>query len=110
MRALVTGAAGQLGIELLRTAPPSFHVIGLGHRDCDITDRAQVDAAIGAHRPDLVINAAAYTAVDNAESASDLAHAINATGAGNVARGAEGVGARIIHISTDYVFDGASRE
>jgi dTDP-4-dehydrorhamnose reductase len=110
VRTLVTGAAGQLGVELFRTAPPSFHLIGLGHRDCDITDRAQVDAAIGAHRPNLVINVAAYTAVDDAESASDLAYAVNATGAGNLARAAEGVGARIIHISTDYVFDGASRE
>jgi dTDP-4-dehydrorhamnose reductase len=104
------GSTGQLGIELLGTAPPAFQVIGLGHRDCDITDPAQVDAAIATHRPDLVINAAAYTAVDAAESASDLAHAVNATGAGNVARGAEGARARVIHVSSDYVFDGTSRE
>lgn len=110
MRTLVTGAAGQLGVELLRTAPPSVHVIGLDHRGCDITDRAQVDAAIGTHRPDLVINAAAFTAVDDAERAPGLARAVNTTGAGNVARGAEAVGARTIHISTDYVFDGTSRE
>ncbi len=104
------GSTGQLGVELLRAAPPNFHCVGLSHRDCDITDPAQVEAAFQTHRPELVINAAAYTAVDHAESASDLAHAVNATGAGNVARGAEGVRARVIHVSTDYVFDGTSRE
>jgi dTDP-4-dehydrorhamnose reductase len=104
------GSGGQLGVELLRTAPSDSQVFGLSHRDCDIADRSQVEAAIRTHRPDLVINAAAYTAVDAAESASDLAHAVNATGAGNVARAAEVMGARIIHVSTDYVFDGMSRE
>ena len=110
MRALVTGAAGQLGVELLRTAPSNFQVVGLSHRDCDIADAAQVEAAIQTHRPELVINAAAYTAVDAAESARELAHAVNATGAGNVARAAEAVRARVIHVSTDFVFDGTSRE
>jgi dTDP-4-dehydrorhamnose reductase len=110
VRTLVTGSTGQLGVELLRTAPPGFDVVGLSHRDCDITDRAQVSAAIKTYRPELVINAAAYTAVDDAESGSHLSHAVNATGAGNVARSAEDAGARIIHISTDYVFDGTSRE
>jgi len=110
VRALVTGAAGQLGIEVLRTAPSSFDVVGLSHRDCDITDPAQVDAAMAIHRPDVVINTAAYTDVDAAEGAADRAHAVNAAGAGNVALSAELRGARIIHISTDYVFDGNSRE
>jgi dTDP-4-dehydrorhamnose reductase len=110
VRTLVTGSTGQLGVELLRTAPPNFHVIGLSHRDCDIADRARVEAAIQTHRPELVVNAAAYTAVDAAETAPDLAHAVNAAGAGNVSRAAEAVQARIIHVSTDYVFDGSSRE
>jgi dTDP-4-dehydrorhamnose reductase len=110
VRALVTGAAGQLGIELLRTVPPQIEVIGLNHSDCDISDPARVDAVVNAHRPGLVINAAGYTLVDAAESAQDLAHAVNATGAGNVARAAQRLGARIVHISTDYVFDGASHE
>ncbi|MGZ6109219.1 MAG: dTDP-4-dehydrorhamnose reductase [Gemmatimonadaceae bacterium] len=110
MRALVTGAAGQLGVELLRTAPPEFEVIRVAHRECDITDQAQVDTAMAIHQPDVVINAAAYTAVDEAERQPAKAYAVNATGAGNVARGAEAVGARVIHISTDYVFDGTSRE
>ena len=110
MRALVTGAGGQLGVELLRTAPPHFEVVGLRHGDCDITRPAAVDAAIESHRPDLVINAAAYTAVDEAERQPELAYAVNATGAGNVARAAQAVGARVIQVSTDYVFDGISRE
>jgi dTDP-4-dehydrorhamnose reductase len=110
VRALVTGAAGQLGVELLGTAPSQFEVIGLDHGECDIGDPVQVDAAAKTHRPNLVINAAAYTAVDGAEAAADLAHAVNAEGAGNVARAAQRAGARIIHVSSDYVFDGTSRE
>jgi dTDP-4-dehydrorhamnose reductase len=110
VRTIVTGAAGQLGVELVMTAPANFDVVGLSHRECDITDPAQVDAAVAAHRPDLVINAAAYTAVDEAELRPALAYAVNATGAGNVARATHAAGARLIHISTDYVFDGASRE
>jgi dTDP-4-dehydrorhamnose reductase len=110
VRTLLTGAAGQLGIELLRTAPPELEVVGLGHRECDITNQAQVDAAMSTHRPDVVINAAAYTAVDDAERQPAMAYSVNATGAGNVARAAGAVSARVIHISTDYVFDGTSRE
>jgi dTDP-4-dehydrorhamnose reductase len=110
VRALVTGSAGQLGLELLRTSPPDFQVIGLSHGDCDITDREQVEAAVQTHRPELIINAAAYTAVDAAETASEVAYAVNAAGAGNVARSAANARARIIHISTDYVFDGTNSE
>ena len=104
------GAAGQLGVELLKTAPPQFEVVGLGRSECDITDPKQVDAALATHRPDVVINAAAFTAVDEAERQPSLAYAVNATGAGNVARAAQSVGARVIHVSTDYVFDGGSSE
>jgi dTDP-4-dehydrorhamnose reductase len=110
VRALVTGSGGQLGVELLRTAPPHFEVVGLRHADCDITRPAVVEAAIENHRPDLVINAAAYTAVDEAERQPEHAYAVNATGAGNVARAAQTMGVRVIHLSTDYVFDGISRE
>lgn len=110
MRALVTGAAGQLGVELLKTAPLHVECVGLSRDQCDISDPTASDAAIAIHRPDVVINTAAYTGVDEAESHSELAHAVNAAGAGNVARAAERAGARIIHISTDYVFDGETRE
>ena len=108
MRALVTGAGGQLGVELLRTAPPGIQVTALKHSECDIADKAVVDAALAQLRPDLVINAAAYNAVDEAEKHRDIAYATNATGPANLARAAEKTRARIIHISTDYVFDGSS--
>lgn len=110
MVALVTGAGGQLGTELLRSAPSQLEVLGLTHDECDIANTAQVDSALAEHRPDLVINAAAYTAVDDAEHAPEIAHAVNAGGAANVARAAVRHGARVIQISTDYVFDGASRK
>ena len=108
MRALVTGAGGQLGVELLRAAPPGIQVTGLKHSECDITDKAAVAAAFARIGPDVVINAAAYNAVDEAENNREVAYAINATGPANLARAAENAGARIIHVSTDYVFDGAA--
>jgi dTDP-4-dehydrorhamnose reductase len=110
VRALVVGARGQLGIELIRTAPSELEVVGLGHRECDVSHPEQVEGAMATHRPDVVINAAAFTAVDEAERQPALAYAVNAAGAGNVARAVQSVGARLIHISTDYVFDGTSRE
>ncbi len=106
MRALLTGAGGQLGVELLRTAPKEVEVVGLKHSDLDIGDADAVDAAVERHKPDVIINAAAYNAVDDAEKESEPAFRVNATGPGNLARAAERSGARIIHISTDYVFDG----
>ncbi len=108
MRALITGAGGQLGVELLKTAK-DFEVVGLKHTDLDIRDSAAVDAAMEQQRPDVIINAAAYNAVDDAEKEPDLAFQVNATGPGNLARAAQRIGARIIHISTDYVFDGKSK-
>jgi dTDP-4-dehydrorhamnose reductase len=110
VRALVTGAAGQLSVELLRSVPSQIEVVGVERKECDITDSNQVEATVDANRPHVIINAAAFTAVDAAESAPDRAHLVNATGARNVARAAQRVGARIIHVSTDYVFDGESRE
>lgn len=108
MRAVVTGAGGQLGVELLKLAPNDVEVVGLKHSELDIGDSGAVDSIIEHYRPDVIINAAAYNAVDAAESESDLAFRVNATGAGNLARAAERIGARIIHVSTDYVFDGLS--
>src|SRR5204862_3744812 len=102
----ILGAAGQLGRELLATALPGSVVAALSHQELDVTDAKQVRDHIVAHRPTLVINAAAYTAVDAAESDSARAFAVNAQGAANVAEAAKTVGARLLHISTDYVFDG----
>jgi dTDP-4-dehydrorhamnose reductase len=106
MKLLVTGANGQLGWELQRTRPAGWQIIPLNRAELDIADSAAVAAVFRKHRPDLVINAAAYTAVDKAESEKELVFKVNADGAANIAKAAEGVQARLIHISTDFVFDG----
>jgi dTDP-4-dehydrorhamnose reductase len=104
-RWLVTGAHGQLGSDLL-LALGGADVIGLGRADLDLTEAAAVDAAIAAHRPDVVINAAAYTAVDAAETDEDAAYRVNALGPANLASALARRGGRLIHVSTDYVFAG----
>jgi dTDP-4-dehydrorhamnose reductase len=109
VRTVILGAEGQLGHELQATAPPGSVIAALSHRELDITDERQVHDQILAHRPALIINAAAYTAVDAAESDSARAFAVNAKGAANVAEAAKLARARLVHISTDYVFDGSRR-
>ena len=108
-RYLVTGAGGMLGTDL-REALAGRDATFLTRAQLDITDPAAVDAAVAAQlgNGDVVINAAAYTAVDDAESHEDDAHAINAVGAGLVAAAAARSGARVVQISTDYVFDGTA--
>jgi dTDP-4-dehydrorhamnose reductase len=108
VKALIVGAAGQLGRALAAAAPPHATLAALDRGALDITDAAAVDAALRAHRPDLVINAAAYTAVDRAESDSERAFAINATAATRLAAVATAQGARLVHVSTDFVFDGTA--
>jgi dTDP-4-dehydrorhamnose reductase len=103
---VLTGAGGQLGTELRKTAPPVWRVCGLGSAELDVTQPDMVFTALERERPALVIHAAAYTAVDAAEQEPDRAEAVNARGAGNVAAAACRVGARLIYISTDFVFDG----
>jgi dTDP-4-dehydrorhamnose reductase len=107
MKALITGANGQLGWELQRTRPDNWQLIALSRAELDITDRAAVKAVFKQYRPDLVINGAAYTAVDKAEREKDKAFAVNADGAANIARAAAEFQARLIHISTDFVFEGS---
>ena len=108
LRVLVTGANGQLGQELLaRGAGVDTTVVGLGRAELDIADPAAVDRALSEAVPDLVVNAAAYTAVDQAESEPDRAFAINADGPRHLARACAAAGLPMIHVSTDYVFDGA---
>ena len=105
MRILVTGAGGQLGHELIEVLATQ-EVHGRDHHALDITDRHAVFAIVEQVRPSWVINAAAYNDVDGAEVASELAFAVNAAGAGYLAEAAARAGADMVHISTDYVFDG----
>lgn len=108
MTVLITGAGGQVGHELLKIAPQGVAATGLAHADLDITDAEAVSAYVTDTSPELIINAAAYTAVDKAESEREAAYAVNETGARNLAEAAEKASARLIHISTDFIFDGAS--
>jgi dTDP-4-dehydrorhamnose reductase len=110
MRIVVTGAGGMLGQDLVRAASAvGLECVALTHGELDISDVAETDAALTAAGPDVVVNCAASTDVDGAESAFEAAVAVNGEGAGNVARAAGRAGAHTIHISSDYVFDGAKR-
>lgn len=110
MRFVVTGAAGMLGQDFVAAARSAGHeVLALSRADLDVADRAAVDEAVGAAHADVVVNCAAWTNVDGAETAPDDALAVNGAGAGNVARAAAASGAWMIHISSDYVFDGTKR-
>ena len=107
-RLVVVGATGQLARALqFVTLPPGFDLCVLGRDRLDLADRASIPTAIDAARPDVVINAAAYTAVDRAETESRAAFAINAVGVGALAAAAWAHRAPFLHVSTDYVFDGA---
>ncbi|WP_454021098.1 dTDP-4-dehydrorhamnose reductase [Azospirillum sp. Marseille-Q6669] len=107
---LVFGSNGQVGFELLRAAwAPDLTPVGLDRASGDVTDARAVAAAIAAYRPALVVNASAYTAVDRAESERDAAFAVNRDGPANLARACAAAGVPLIHISTDYVFDGTSK-
>lgn len=105
-RILLIGAAGQVGIAIQQIIPPGVQLLSLNRCSLDITDQHAVTKMVRQFRPDWVINAAAYTSVDNAESEFELAFAINKDGAANIARAVEVANARMIHISTDFVFDG----
>ncbi len=105
---VVLGAGGQLGRELLCTASPQVDCIALARRQLDIGDRAAVSGCLAQLAPQVVINAAAYTAVDAAEGDAATAHRANAEGPANLARACQDLGTRLIHVSTDFVFDGQS--
>ena len=106
MRVLITGAQGQVGQELMRSAPLDWQVQGLGSSELDISEALQVMTVVQKFQPQLIINAAAYTAVDKAESDSVRAHAVNHLGAANLAQAAQALNCPLLHISTDYVFSG----
>jgi dTDP-4-dehydrorhamnose reductase len=107
-RVLVTGAGGQLATELVRTAPAAWSVVALSERELDITDAAAVEREILRHRPHAIVNAAAYTAVDRAESEEEQAFLVNRDGPAAIAAAASRHGAFLVHVSTDFVFDGSA--
>lgn len=103
---LQIGTRGQLGWELLRTCAPLGEVVALDYPDVDLCDYAGLRELVRTIKPDIIINAAAYTNVDKAESEPELARAINAIGPGVLAEEAKKINAVMLHYSTDYVFDG----
>ena len=106
MRLLVTGADGQVGWELRRSLTPLGEVIAMDRNACDLSRPQDLSRIIREARPDIVVNAAAYTAVDKAEEEEALATMINGAAVGVIAEEARKLGALLIHYSTDYVFDG----
>lgn len=110
VKVLITGAAGQVGSELVKLAPVGFEVVGYKSSELDITNAQQVQQIVAEQAPALIINAAAYTAVDKAESDAERAYAVNETGVKNLAEAALALGIPVFHISTDYVFDGTASE
>jgi dTDP-4-dehydrorhamnose reductase len=108
MKALILGAGGQVGRALAASAPEGAETVALRRSDCDVGDEAALRGAIRAVRPDVVFNAAAYTAVDKAESEPEVARRLNGEAPGLIAAAAREAGARTVHLSTDYVFAGAA--
>jgi dTDP-4-dehydrorhamnose reductase len=106
MKVLITGSGGQLGRALQACAPADVLVVALDRGQLDLADAAAIDRTIALHRPQVVINAGAYTAVDRAESERATAFAVNGVAPGLLAHGCRAHGARLVHVSTDYVFDG----
>ncbi|HUH88654.1 MAG TPA: dTDP-4-dehydrorhamnose reductase [Pusillimonas sp.] len=107
MKVLLTGADGQLGRSIRQLRPEDWRLTALGSKQLDITDAEAVHAQVQALRPAVIINAAAYNAVDRAEHEPDRAFAVNAYGPRNLAQAANEVAARLVHVSTDYVFGAA---
>ena len=103
---LVTGAGGQVGTEMVRLADDEFRVVGLARSDLDIADRDAINRCLDDREPDLLVNCAAYTAVDRAEVDADLAYRVNADAVGWLGESCDARGVGVIHFSTDYVFDG----
>lgn len=109
-RILITGANGQLGFELAHSLAPHGEVVAVDRAKLDLVDTDAISATVRALKPALIVNAAAFTAVDLAEKESDVAFAINGTAPGVFAAEAKRCGAVLIHYSTDYVFDGRASE
>jgi dTDP-4-dehydrorhamnose reductase len=108
MKLLVAGAAGMLGRDVMLAAGNAGHdLVGFGRAELDVTNPAGLEKKLDLERPDVVINCAAWTDVDGAEESEQAAFAVNGTGAGNIAAAAAKVGASVVYISSDYVFDGS---
>ena len=111
MKVLITGAGGQLGLELGELLPVRGHeVVALSRKELDIVDAPAVERTLEEHEPELVVNAAAYTNVDGCETAPELAYRVNALGPRNLAQRCERHGRELLHVSTNYVFDGRRDE
>ncbi|MGI1939181.1 dTDP-4-dehydrorhamnose reductase [Shewanella oncorhynchi] len=108
MKVVITGKGGQLAWELEQFAPQDYEVISVGINELDITNESLVSEFISNTKPDLVINAAAYTAVDKAEEDTETAYAVNELGTKYLANACKLINARILHVSTDFVFDGTN--
>lgn len=104
---LITGSNGQVGFELRRSLAPLGRVVALDRAGCDLSRPDEVRSVVRQYRPDVIVNPAAYTAVDKAETEAELAFAINGTAAGVLAEEAKALGSLLVHYSTDYVFDGS---
>jgi dTDP-4-dehydrorhamnose reductase len=109
IRVLVTGAGGQVGAEVVRELSGRAEVVARERGQLDLGDPASIRAGVRDARADVIVNCAAYTAVDRAETDREAAHAVNATGPGVLAEEARASGALLVHFSTDYVYDGSKR-
>ncbi|MBE7213914.1 dTDP-4-dehydrorhamnose reductase [Shewanella benthica] len=110
MKVLVTGRGGQLAWELEQTAPDNVDLVSFNAKELDISNQGRVNEVLMAQSPDLVINAAAYTAVDKAETDQQTAYAVNDLGSEYLASACKQIGAKLIHVSTDFVFDGTKTQ
>ena len=106
--AIIIGKSGQVANELVNTQPNEYKVIALGRNEIDITDLASIEQALAEYKPDVVINASAYTAVDHAENDSENAYLINSVAVGNLAKQCKKFNVKFFHISTDFIFNGNS--
>ena len=110
MKVLITGESGQLGRIIKLIKPPNINLIQNSRLNFNLNDHEKCKSFIKKHRPDWVINTAAYTNVDMAEKEKDIAYSINASGPKAIAEAVKETNGRLLHISTDYVFDGNQRE
>lgn len=106
MTILLTGCNGQVGFELQRTLAPLGELIALTHAQCDLSQPDALRRVIRSSKPQVIVNAAAYTSVDKAQTERELAHAVNGVAPGIIGEEAKHIGAWVVHYSTDYVFDG----